>query len=60
MNPEEIKKHFGAERLNMLYDCIMDRAVHDLADWILSLHTEQQIAEWVMQLEQDRAEGEMQ
>ena len=60
MNPDEIKKHFGAERLAMLYDCIMDRTMHDLADWILSLHTEQQIAEWVMQLEQDRAEGEMQ
>ena len=60
MNPEEIKKHFGAERLNMLYDCIMDRAVHDLADWILLLHTEQQIAEWIIQLEEDRAEGEMQ
>ena len=59
MTPEEIKKHFGAERLNMLYDCIMDRAVHDLADWILSLHTEQQIAEWIIHLEQDRAEGEM-
>ena len=59
MTPEEIKKHFGAERLTMLYDCIMDRAVHDLADWILSLHTEQQIAEWIIQLEQDRAEGEM-
>ena len=59
MNPDEIRKHFGAERLDMLYDCIMDRAVHDLADWILSLHTEQQIAEWIIQLEQDRAEGEM-
>ena len=60
MNPDEIRKHFGAERLDMLYDCIMDRAVHDLADWILSLHTEQQIAEWIIQLEQDRVEGEMQ
>ena len=60
MNPDEIRKHFGAERLDMLYDCIMDRAVHDLADWILSLHTEQQIAEWIFQLEQDRVEGEMQ
>ena len=60
MNPEEIKKHFGAERLDMLYDCIMDRTMYDLADWLLSLHTEQQIAEWIIQLEQDRAEGEMQ
>ena len=59
MNPEEIKKHFGAERLDMLYDCIMENPVHDLADWILSLHTEQQIAEWIIQLEQDRVEGEM-
>ena len=59
MTPEEIKKHFGAKRLDMLYDCIMENAVHDLADWILLLHTEQQIAEWIIQLEQDLAEGEM-
>ena len=59
MTPEEIKKHFGAERLTMLYDCIMQNPVYELADWILSLHTEQQIAEWIMQLEQDRVEGEM-
>jgi hypothetical protein len=59
MTPEEIKKHFGAKRLDMLYDCIMDRTMYDLADWLLSLHTEQQIAEWIIQLEQDRVEGEM-
>ena len=60
MNPDEIVKHFGKERLDMLYDCIMDRTMYDLADWLLSLHTEQQIAEWIFQLEQDRVEGEMQ
>ena len=60
MTPDEIVKHFGKERLDMLYDCIMDRTMYDLADWLLSLHTEQQIAEWIIQLEEDRAEGEMQ
>lgn len=60
MTPDEIVKHFGKERLDMLYDCIMDRTMYDLADWLLSLHTEQQIAEWIFQLEQDRVEGEMQ
>ena len=44
----------------MLYDCILQNPAHELANWILSLHTEQQIAEWIIQLEQDRAEGEMQ
>ena len=60
MNPDEIRRHFGIERLNMLYDCILQNPAHELANWILSLHTEQQIAEWIIQLEQDRAEGEMQ
>ena len=54
MTPKEIIKRFGAERLDMLYDCIMNNPVHGLADWILSLHTEQQIAEWIVQLEQDQ------
>ena len=54
MTPEEIKKHFGADALNDLYDCILDRAVHDLADWILSFHDEKQIAQWVMQLREDK------
>lgn len=57
MNPDEISKHFGAEALDMLYECIMENPVHVLADWILSLHTEQQIAEWVGQLRQDEMEG---
>lgn len=60
MNPDEIRRHFGIERLNMLYDCILQNPAHELANWILSLQTEQQIAEWIIQLEQDRAEGEMQ
>ena len=59
MNPDEIVKHFGKERLDMLYDIIMQNPIYELADWILSLHTEQQIAKWIIQLEQDRAEGEM-
>jgi hypothetical protein len=59
MTPEEITKHFGADALNMLYDCIMQNPVHDLANWLLSLYTEQQIAEWIMTLKQDQLdEGE--
>ena len=53
MTPEEIKKHFGAEALDMLYDCILDRAVHELADWILSYHEEKEIARWISDLKQD-------
>ena len=59
MNPDEIRRHFGIERLNMLYDYILQNPAHELANWILSLHDEKQIAEWIIQLEQDRAEGEM-
>lgn len=53
MTPEEIKHHFGEDNLNLLYDCILDRAVHELADWILMYHDERQIAEWLVDLKQD-------
>ena len=53
MTPEEIKHHFGEGNLNLLYDCILDRAVHELADWILMYHDERQIAEWLVDLKQD-------
>ena len=59
MNPEEIKHHFGADALNKLYDVILDRPVHELADWILSFHTEAQIAAWLMVLKQDEMDGEV-
>ena len=36
MTPEEIKQHFGEDALNKLYDVLLDRPVHALADWILS------------------------
>ena len=53
MTPEEIKKHFGADALNMLYDCILESPVHELADWILSYHEEKEIARWISDLKQD-------
>ncbi len=56
MTPEEIEKRFGIEALEMLYDCIMQNAVHNLADWILSYHTEQEIGEWIRTLKEDEEE----
>lgn len=53
MTPEEIEKHFGKEALDMLYDCILDRAVHELADWILAYQTENEIARWIAELRAD-------
>jgi len=53
MTPEEIKKHFGKEALDMLYDCILESPVHELADWILSYHEEKEIARWISDLKQD-------
>lgn len=53
MTPDEIKKHFGEDALNMLYDCLLENPIHGLADWILALHTEQQIGEWITQLRSD-------
>ena len=56
MTPEEIEKHFGEEALDMLYDCILDRAVHELADWILSYHKKKEVAKWIAELRADREE----
>lgn len=53
MNPEDIAQQFGDESLARLYDVILDRPVHDLADWILSFHTPAQIAQWILQLKED-------
>lgn len=56
MTPEEIRTHFGEDGLNMLYECVLSHPAKELANWIFSFHTEQQIAEWVMQLKQDELE----
>lgn len=56
MTPEEIRTHFGEDGLNMLYECVLSHPAKALANWIFSFHTEQQIAEWVMQLKQDELE----
>jgi hypothetical protein len=57
MKPSEIQQHFGRDALNLLYDVIMDRPVHEMADWILSYHTEKEIGEWLVQLKQDELEN---
>lgn len=57
MTPEEIQKRFGKEGLDMLYDCILDRAVHELADWILAYQTENEIARWIAELRADEEEA---
>ena len=53
MTPEEIKKHFGEDSLNLLYDCILQNPVHELADWILAYQTENEIARWIAELRAD-------
>ena len=53
MTPEEIEKHFGKEALDMLYDCILQNPVHELADWILMFHTSEQIGAWINTLKAD-------
>ncbi len=58
MTPEEIEKHFGIDALNMLYDCLLDRPVHELADWILTFYSDEEIGKWVNQLKADREETE--
>ena len=58
MTPEKIKAMFGEDSLNMLYDCLLQNPVHDLADWILSYHDEQQIGDWIVGLKADQEETE--
>ena len=53
MNPEEIAERYGDECLALLYDCILQNPVHDLADWILSFYTPTQIAQWILDLQED-------
>ena len=50
MTPSEISNRFGSDALDKLYDNILQSPAHMLADWVLSLHTEEQIGEWVEQL----------
>ena len=58
MTPEEIEARYGRDALNMIYDSIMQNPVHELADWILSMYTEQDIKEWVEQLNKDEEEDD--
>ena len=58
MTPEEITKHFGKDALNKLYDVILDRPVHELADWVLLYQSEQEIGKWLLDLKEDEEEGE--
>jgi hypothetical protein len=58
MTPENIKRMFGEDSLNMLYDCLLQNPVHELADWILSYHDEQQIGDWIFGLKADEEETE--
>ncbi len=53
MTPEEIESKFGKEALDMLYDCLLDRPVHELADWIFVHHDEEEIARWISDLKAD-------
>lgn len=58
MTPEEIEERYGRDALNALYDCILQNTVHGLADWVLSMHTEQDIKEWIDQLKADEEEDQ--
>ena len=57
MNPEDIAQRFGDESLARLYDVIFDRPVHEMADWILSFYTPPQIAQWLLELQEDEDES---
>ena len=56
MTPQEIETRFGKEALDKLYDDILQNAVHDLADWILSYHTQEEVGDWITQLQEDEGD----
>ena len=58
MTPEEIVKHFGKDALDSLYECVLSHPVHELANWIFSMQTPEDMARWVMQLREDEANDE--
>ena len=58
MTPEEIEERYGKDVLNMLYDRLLDRPVHELADWILALYSDEEVDTWVKDLKADREETE--
>ena len=53
MTPEQIERMFGKEALDMLYDCLLQNPVHELADWILTFYDEQAIDAWIVGLKAD-------
>jgi hypothetical protein len=53
MTPKQIEERFGTQALHMLYDCILQNPVHELANWILMYHTDEQIGDWIVQLKAD-------
>jgi hypothetical protein len=57
MTPEEIQARFGKEALEMLYDCLLQNPVHELANWILAYHTSEQIDAWINTLKADEEEA---
>jgi hypothetical protein len=57
MTPEEIEERYGKHALNMMYDCLLQNTVHGLADWILSMYTEQDIDAWITQLKKDEEDA---
>ena len=57
MTPEKIERMFGKESLAMLYDCLLQNPVHELADWILMYHTEEQINMWIKQIQADEEDA---
>jgi hypothetical protein len=58
MTPEEIQARFGKAALDKLYDCLLQNPVHELADWILMYHTEEQINMWITQLNVDEEDDQ--
>jgi len=56
MTPKQIEERFGTQALEMLYDYLLEFPVHELADWVLSYHTDEQIGDWIVQLKDIRGD----
>ena len=58
MTPENIKAMFGEDSLNMIYDVLLQNPVHELADWILTFYSDEEVGKWINELKADQEETE--
>jgi hypothetical protein len=42
----------------MIYDVLLQNPVHELADWILTFYSDEEVGKWINELKADQEETE--